>query len=177
MCNPEQKKFIDQVMKSVNEVKQNGKKAKCQRLFFLTGDGGTGKTFVYNVNNYFPYGNKLHNSQTLISGLKSQRSYVQVTASTGIAAELLIDGSTLHMKFRINNDIDGNTAPKVDCDSTFAEIVRRCEILIVDEVSMQHKHVLMYVDRLMREVIRHNDEEAGKIPFAGKVFFQLLFAE
>jgi hypothetical protein len=52
--NPDQREFIDNAMHSAKVVnrERNGQAehGSCvPRLFFLTGDGGTGKTYVYNV--------------------------------------------------------------------------------------------------------------------------------
>jgi ATP-dependent DNA helicase PIF1 len=105
--------------------------------------------------------------QTLIAGLKSSKVRVQVTASTGIAATLLIDGMTLHMKLRINNDVESDTLPTVDYESPFAEVLRQCEVLVVDEVSMMDRKVLEYVDRVLRSV--EGRSPAAQLPFGGKV--------
>jgi len=55
-ANRDQKNFIDSVTEAAKRVYEERKDplwtddGKNNRLFFLTGDGGTGKTFVYNVN-------------------------------------------------------------------------------------------------------------------------------
>lgn len=50
----EQRSFVDAVCTSV-ELHRDNKLDRAQQLFMLTGDGGTGKTFTYNVkqNIYF----------------------------------------------------------------------------------------------------------------------------
>jgi len=83
---------------------------------FLTGKAGTGKTF-------------------LIDQLKSQYRRVAVTATTGIAAQL-IKGQTVHSFCGI--------IPRVGViDSRKANIrVRSCEILVVDEISMANAELI-----------------------------------
>jgi hypothetical protein len=46
----EQRPFVDRVMKAVRAKPAD---KNTQRLFFLTGAGGTGKTFTYNVSHLF----------------------------------------------------------------------------------------------------------------------------
>lgn len=73
-----------------------------RRLFFLTGSGGTGKTYVYN---------------TIIHRCTAKRQYVLPTASTGIAATLLFNSATAHSTFNIGLDIHENTVPSVSAES------------------------------------------------------------
>jgi hypothetical protein len=52
-CNQRQKDFVSKVMRTVQRIRDakraNSSFGHIQRLFYLTGDGGTGKTFTYNV--------------------------------------------------------------------------------------------------------------------------------
>lgn len=88
-----------------------------------------------------------------------------VTASTGIASELLFEGSTMHNRLRIPLNIKADTRPVVDNETELAAILREMDVLIIDEVSAVHKDVLCYVDRLLREIDRDN----RNFDFAGKV--------
>jgi len=45
--NNEQSAFVDKIMKAVDD--REAKKRNVNRYHYLTGDGGTGKTYVYNV--------------------------------------------------------------------------------------------------------------------------------
>lgn len=86
------------------------------KFCFLTGKAGTGKTF-------------------LIDQLKAQTQKVAVTATTGIAAQL-IRGQTIHSFCGI--------IPKIGViDSYKADIrVRSCDILVVDEISMANAELV-----------------------------------
>jgi ATP-dependent DNA helicase PIF1 len=55
-------------------------------VFFISGYGGTGKTFMWN---------------TLSAALRSKRKIVLNAASSGIALLLLPGGRTAHSKFKI----------------------------------------------------------------------------
>ena len=83
---------------------------------FLTGDAGTGKTFVIN---------------RFVSDSRRKGRNVMVVAPTGIAA-LHIDGVTIHHQF------GAKTGPIIKCatdDSKLAELVNT-DILIIEEISM-----------------------------------------
>ena len=60
-------------------------------IFFVTGHGGTGKTFLWN---------------TIITYLRAQRKIVLTVASSGVASLLLPNGRTAHSRFRIPIDVD-----------------------------------------------------------------------
>ena len=80
---------------------------------FITGDGGTGKSFV--INAYIKYiGNK---------------KQIAITAPTGIAA-LNIGGVTIHRTFGLP------ASPLVDTRVKIKDTVKAIDILIIDEISM-----------------------------------------
>uniref|UniRef100_A0A914H714 ATP-dependent DNA helicase n=1 Tax=Globodera rostochiensis TaxID=31243 RepID=A0A914H714_GLORO len=87
-------------------------------------------------------------------------------ATTGIAADLLYEGQTVHKRLCRAKHVDSSTALNVDYESNFAHMLRSIHGMIIDEISMQHRDVLEYVDRLLRSVAPKRLEN---IPFAGKV--------
>jgi hypothetical protein len=88
-------------------------------------------------------------------------------ATTGIAAELLYEGQTVHKRLCRQRHIDASTPLNVDLESNFAEMLRRIDGMIIDEISMQNRDVLEYVDRLLRFVVP--TELLKSLPFGGKV--------
>ena len=88
-------------------------------------------------------------------------------ASTGIAADLLIDGATAHRRFGVKNNVKRNDEPKINRHTRFADILDAAQLVIIDEVSMQDRAVLEYIDKLLRYVCL--SPELKKLPFAGKV--------
>ena len=64
----------------------------------------------------------------------SKKIGVKATASTGIAATLLINGTTAHRAFFIPNDVDSNSKSKLSFESTCAEVLRNVELIIIDEI-------------------------------------------
>lgn len=87
-------------------------------------------------------------------------------ASTGIAAELLYGGATVHKRLCRQKHVDSSTQPFVDYRGQFADTLRKLHGIIIDEVSMQHKDVLEFVDRLFRSIAT---PLLKNVPFGGKV--------
>ena len=115
---------------------------------FLTGEPGSGKTYV--VNQYISY-------------LHSHKIFPAVTASTGIAATH-IGGTTIHswsgigIKERLS-EYDVSNIISID---QIRKRVEKTKILIIDEVSMLPPNVLQMVDTICQKVKR-NDAPFGGI--------------
>lgn len=92
---------------------------------FLTGDAGTGKTYLL---------------QIFINEQRSKGRNVMVCGPTG-AASLHINGSTLHNQFKIN--IGPVIKHPID-DTVLAELINT-DILIIDEISMCRIDVFDYI--------------------------------
>ncbi|TKR96847.1 hypothetical protein L596_010806 [Steinernema carpocapsae] len=130
----------------------NADGSRKQTLFFVTGQGGTGKTFLFN---------------SLISHIRSSNKTYLGTASTGIAALLLRGGRTAHSTFRIANDLTEENTPTINFESRYAEAIRNASMILIDEVSMMNKTVLHYIEKVIKSV--HLEPELRDLPFAGKV--------
>ena len=83
---------------------------------FLTGEAGTGKSFLLNQ---------------FVTKVKDKN--VLLTAPTGIAA-LNINGATLHRTFHLATDIVG--LAQEPSESSISDVVKKADILIIDEISM-----------------------------------------
>src|SRR5688572_22801383 len=127
------------------------------RSVLLTGAAGTGKTYVLNK---------------FIKRAKKQGNSVAVTATTGLAATHL-NGTTIHAwsGIGVQDTIDKYMATKLG--QTRQELIRKANILVIDEVSMLHDFRLDMVDEILR-LVREKD-----VPFGGMQvvlcgdFFQL----
>ena len=142
--NEDQKRAYDRIMKAVHS--KHG-----ERLFFLEGPGGCGKTFLYN---------------TIIAQLRHEKRNVIACASTGIAALLLIGGSTAHRAFRIPEDVNRDMPPRFAWERDDATRVRNADVLIIDEISMLHRDVLDFINRTLQDL---QPPDEPKLPFGGKV--------
>lgn len=127
------------------------------RSVLLTGAAGTGKTFVLNK---------------FIARAKKQGKSVAVTATTGLAATHL-NGTTIHAwsGIGVHDSIDKYMAAKLG--KTRQELVRKADILVVDEISMLHDFRLDMVDEILR-LVREDPKPFGgmQVILCGD-FFQL----
>lgn len=94
-------------------------------------------------------------------------------ATTGIAAELLHGGSTVHKRLCHRRNVNSSTPINIDAESGQALILNDCHGIIIDEISMQHRDVLEYVNRLFTTLAKTPLER--HTPFAGKVIKFLCF--
>jgi hypothetical protein len=116
-------------------------------MFYLDGPGGSGKTYLYN---------------TLIKFVESKGSYTINTAFTGIAASLLINGTTIHKRFQIPMDGEHCQTLSISPSSSYAEYMKKARLFIFDEASMIPSWIVDYIDKLLRDIMDIN------IPFGGK---------
>ncbi|XP_017227630.2 uncharacterized protein LOC108192562 isoform X3 [Daucus carota subsp. sativus] len=145
MLNDKQADIFDNVINNVI----------CEKggLFFVYGYGGTGKTFLW---------------KTIINTLRSEGKIVLAVASSGIASLLIEGGRTAHSRFKIPIDIDENSTCDIKQQSFLAELIVQSDLIVWDEAPMNHKHVFEAVDRSIRDLMRHKDENNLTKPFGGK---------
>ena len=128
-------------------------------MFFLDAPGGTGKTYVENA---------------LLSFVRSNNRIALAVASSGIAALLLHNGTTVHHRFRVPLKVLENTTCKITVQSEAAELIRRTDLIVWDEAVMQHRYVIEAVDRLIQDVTGVNIPMGGKVCVLGGDFKQIL---
>jgi hypothetical protein len=136
--NPKQRAAFDAILHLVE--------GKLGKVFFLSGAGGTGKTFVYN---------------TLAHHLRGDYCIVLCVASSGIAALLLKGGRTAHSVFKI--PIEGLTDEStcsIPKESLRAEMLRLTKLAIWDEAPMHNRKCHEAVDRTLRDIMG-NDKLYG----------------
>lgn len=132
--NPEQQHAFRQVIDSVEN--------NLGKIFFLSGAGGTGKTFVYN---------------SLASHLRGDFCIVLCVASSGIAALLLRGGRTAHSTFKIPIDgLDDESTCSIPKESSRAALLRLTKLIIWDEAPMHDRKCHEAVDRTLRDIFGNN---------------------
>lgn len=123
----------------------------------LTGAAGTGKTYTLN--------------QFILRARKRGRS-VAVTATTGLAATHL-NGTTIHAwaGIGVHDSIDRHMIQKMGKQRQ--ELIKKADVLVIDEISMLHDFRLDMVDEVLRSIRQHNDPFGGlQVVLCGD-FFQL----
>jgi PIF1-like helicase len=127
--------------------------------FFLQGYAGTGKTFLY---------------QTICHHFRAQVKIVLCVASSRIAALLLPGGTTSHSRFRIPLDIHENSICNIRKGSQLAALIEKTDLIIWDEVPMQHKYCFDAVSTTLADILG-NELPFGGIPvILGGDFAQIL---
>jgi len=126
---------------------------------FLTGEAGSGKTYL--LNKYIHY-------------LRENNVKVAVTASTGIAATHL-QGSTIHAwsGIGVKDSLTDKDIEKILTTDRIKRNYKKTRVLIIDEISMLHKHQLDMVDQIAK-LMSGNDKPFGgiQVVLCGD-FFQL----
>ncbi len=123
----------------------------------LTGAAGTGKTYVLNK---------------FIKRAKKQGKSIAVTATTGLAATHL-NGTTIHAwsGIGVHDSMDKYAAAKLG--KSRQELIKKADVLVIDEISMLHDFRLDMVDEILR-IVRDSPEPFGgvQVILCGD-FFQL----
>lgn len=123
----------------------------------LTGAAGAGKTYVLNK---------------FIRRAKKQGKSVAVTATTGLAATHL-NGTTIHAwsGIGIADFFDKRAAAKLG--KSRQELIKKADILVIDEISMLHDFRLDMVDATLRFVRATSEPFGGLQVIMCGDFFQL----
>lgn len=104
--NFNQKKTYKAIMKSISEANSN-------KLFFIDGPGGSGKSYLHNI-----IKDVLHHR-----GIK-----VLPIAWTGIAAILLKGGQTAHTAFRLPLNLNQTTTCGIKSNSAYAKTIKETKV-------------------------------------------------
>lgn len=111
---------------------------KQPNVFFVSGHGGTGKTFSWN---------------TIVSYLRAQRKIVLTVASSGVASLLLPNGCTAHSRFKIPIDIDEMAICDIKRGTKLSELLMQTDLIIWDEALMTNRQCFEALDRSLRDVL------------------------
>ncbi|XP_058810194.1 ATP-dependent DNA helicase pif1-like [Phymastichus coffea] len=125
----------------------------------INGPGGSGKSYLLNI---------------LIDYLQTQKHELLCVAWTGIAANLLKNGKTVHTTFKMPLSITETTVCNIKPNSKEGEIMRNAKVIIWDEISMTSKMAFEAVDRSLRDICNNDLPFGGKIIIASGDFRQIL---
>jgi hypothetical protein len=84
-------------------------------VFFVSGHGGTGKTFLWTY---------------IIARLRADDHVVLAVASSGVASLLLPGGRTAHSRFRIPVEINERTMCTISRGSNLAELIEKATLIL-----------------------------------------------
>jgi hypothetical protein len=112
------------------------------KLFFVYGNGGISKTFVWT---------------TLLSCLRGQGKIVLVVASLRITSLLILGDRTAHSRFKILIDLHDESTCNITQQMKVAELVRKADLIIWNEASMMHRRTFKAVDRTLHNLMQLDD--------------------
>ena len=150
--NNEQRLILDSILHAITVQSP-------QTCYYIDGAGGTGKTFLY---------------KTLVHMLHGIQIKVACVAFSGIAATLLIDGSTAHSKFQIPIPLLPESTCNISRQSQCATDLLATTVFIWDEASMISARTLNVVDRLLKDLTGSTQPFGGKFFILGGDFRQVL---
>ena len=127
--NLKQKMVFDTVIYSVEYIEP--------KVFFLQGPTGMGKTHVY---------------KTIFNYLQLHGKIVLCCTSSGIAALPLPGGRTSYFRFKIPLDITESSTCNIMHNSQLAELLTKTDLIIWDEVPMQHKYCFEAISRSLNDI-------------------------
>lgn len=124
------------------------------RLIFLDGPGGTGKTLV---------------ERMCLAHVRARRGIALAVASSGVASLPLPGGCTAHSRFKIPVQIHADSTCSDSVQSNLATLLRETELIVWDEAVVQHSHCSVAVDQMLQDV-RGDNSPFGRIVmlFAGE---------
>jgi len=95
-------------------------------------------------------------------------------AHTGIAATLLVNGTTVHRQFAVPLNTDEESECTVPTGSDLEKTLKMTDVVIWDEATMSDKRVYACVDRCLRDVSSSKRPFGGKLMLLGGDWKQLL---
>jgi len=127
--NKDQNKAFHSIVNSVLASNEN--------FYFVSGHGGTGKTFLW---------------KAIVSYLRARKKIVLTVASSGVASLLLPNGRTAHSRFRIPIDLDQLSMCDIKRGTNLAKLLIDTDLIIWDEALMTNKQCFEALDRSLRDI-------------------------
>jgi hypothetical protein len=118
------------------------------RVFFVDGHEGIGKTFLY---------------RCLIATVCSEGLIAVATATSGIAASIMLSGHRSHSVFKIPIKISDGSICKFSKQSDTADLLRRAALIIWDKIAMTKRQSVETLDRSLQDIM------GCELPLGGKV--------
>lgn len=149
---PEQRALYDKILADIEHGQPS--------MTMVLGPGGCGKTFLYSA---------------LLGKIRSTGKVALAVASSGIAALLLVNGTTAHSRFRIPvQGLGGTSMCNLPTNTMEAEFIRSAVFICWDEAPMMHRHTFEAVDRTLRDITQVDVPFGGKVVLLGGDFAQTL---
>ncbi len=152
LLNSDQKIIYHTIIKALNDEID-------QKVFFVDGPGGYGKTFLFNM---------------ILAKVRLDGKIAIAVASSGIAALLLDGGRTAHSRFKIPLKLTETSLLNINQQSDLAELIKQTKLIIWDEAPMAHRFTFEAVNRSFRDITQIDKPFGGIIFIMGGDFRQIL---
>lgn len=86
-----------------------------------------------------------------------------VTASTGIASDLYVNGKTVHSFFKLELGLRDDICSKIEMTTDYAKNIKNAKFIIIDEASMLSKFIVNAIDEKLQELMNNDMCFGGKI--------------
>jgi hypothetical protein len=129
------------------------------RVFFVDGPGGIGKTFLY---------------KALLAKVNLMGLIAVATATSGIAAFIMLGGCTAHSRLKIPIKLGDNTVYNFSKQNGTTALLRTTSLIICDYVAMTKRQVVETLDRTLQDIMDCNESFGGKVVVFGGDFRQVL---
>ena len=103
--------------------------------------------------------------EALLSTVRGLGKIALAVASSGIAAELLEGGRTVHSRFKIPIPINESSVCNISLQSDIIKLTQKTSLIIRDEIMMSHIHEVDYVDHSLCDIMKI-DKTFGGIALA-----------
>lgn len=105
---------------------------------------------------------KSHTEKVIAARLRGEGFTVLIVASTGIAALQLPGGWTAHSMFKLplNERVVDGAFCDIKNESQRAELIRKCDLIIFDELPMTHRFCIEALERTLRDIRRSDAFQA-----------------
>src|SRR6266498_4191066 len=130
LLNSNQKIIYHTIIKALNDEID-------QKVFFVDGPGGYGKTFLFNM---------------ILVKVRLDGKIAIAIASFEIAALLLDGGRTAYSRFKIPLKLTETLLLNINQQSDLAELIKQTKLIIWNEVPMAHRFIFKAVDRSFKDI-------------------------
>eukprot|EP00956_Cyclotella_meneghiniana_P009871 scaffold13641_cov42-Cyclotella_meneghiniana.AAC.15 len=128
-------------------------------LYNFDAPGGSGKTFLANV---------------LLAYTRKDDKIALSMAMSGIAATLLILGTTFHRRMGAPIPCLSDSSSNISLNSKQAKIIKEAALIMIDEVSMMNCKLMDMLDRFLKGLMQCDDHMGGKLIVIMHDFRQIL---
>ncbi|KAG5581516.1 hypothetical protein H5410_052143 [Solanum commersonii] len=148
--NQEQAQAFNTILERVN--------LETPRLFFVDRPEGTGKTFLY---------------RALLAKVRPKGMIALASATSGVAATILLGGHTTHSRFGIPLQANETTIKNMSKQGRGAKL-RQAKLIIWDEAPMAKQQTVETVDKNFCDIMDSAIPFGGKVMVFGGDFHQVL---